>query len=701
METAEKLLAAYHADNTRLAAATRKLGGAAPSLATTHVSEGVGAQPLVPGTHADASVDTARPPLVRRSRDAAELRSELERDAALVHAREQLEEVRLSARQREAELLMQLSALRKEKREVECKLGGVDLHAIQAQSAQESELITSLKVSIAEQRSAYEKELAALRGKVEWYRENQHILDADAATIAAQSTAIRELQSRLLAVQIGGRLDGVVGPADVDASSSSSAAAASERRLQARIQALEAQLAAAHETIRKRNPDSLSNLIHEAKGASGAVGEPAHLVASLQELRARSEAREEAHERSLRSLRQEYERMKAEAVSAERRAGAVIKKLVLRLSSHGEAVTIEGDAVQFSGVSSSASTAARAGALGSKASSAPTRMAAQMRAAGTLAASAKSAPELAAVQQLAKTQALRVADLEAELQRVRAAHARELAAVREAHSRVAPTTNALPSVVISQAATTVEKVARPRAAVAGAGRRSLRSVATAVTGQRTAAARVSGVRSEHEHTSSVSGVNNAVLVHKDALHDDGEGVATHNTCLVSHSTSPCESAIADRAVSTPHTERATAVEVQEAVLCNPVVQQMQQTIQDLQRRVTELVSAAAYASSTGSGSQQQLADEAAAPRTRTTAAGTSNADVDRLLAAVHALEERLGAREQELLRAEHVLAEAVNCSELALKAHYERLMDVKNEALLKAHAEISSLAALVHQLRAS
>jgi hypothetical protein len=88
-----------------------------------------------------------------------------------------------------------------------------------------------------------------------------------------------------------------------------------------RIAQLEKDLAAAQQALDRRNPDSLSSLIRAAKGSEGAVGEPAHLLAQLEKLRADAQAAAEAHDRQLRALRQQHEQLKAQYAAGSSAAG--------------------------------------------------------------------------------------------------------------------------------------------------------------------------------------------------------------------------------------------------------------------------------------------------------------------------------------------------------------------------------------------
>jgi len=104
-----------------------------------------------------------------------------------------------------------------------------------------------------------------------------------------------------------------------------------------RINSLTAKLAAAEEALAKRvTPGSLESLIREAKGASGAVGEPSVLAAEVRRLSDAAVEREAAAERGLRALRQEHERGVSTWEAREKSLREEVALLKARLSALGE-----------------------------------------------------------------------------------------------------------------------------------------------------------------------------------------------------------------------------------------------------------------------------------------------------------------------------------------------------------------------------
>jgi trimeric autotransporter adhesin len=425
----EKMLSAYHADNQRLrddfadvaeklaaSEAARAVASAEAATATATAAAALSSSMRAPPASAAAasgSGDAAAHELDRTGRGAGTDESTLAAAAAAAAAargglvgvgavaleverlRGELAHAREEARLRQEELGYELDRLRKAKKDLECRAAGVDMAAVSA----DAEEVVRLRAALAEARASHDREGTALRSKLDWYRDNQAIIDADAATIGHQAETIRDLQERLWALQAervaAGRVPtpsahkgGAPPPSSSSSSSSSSAAPLAavgsptkrtpekgdaaapgsprspggeggklasaaaalaaarsspgsdpERELalaNRRIKELEQGLAVAEESLAKRHPDSLANLIREAKGSSTAVGEPAAVLAELEALRGRTAGMEEVHDRALRSLRQEHERMRAEYERREASLKDDVGALRVRLAALGE-----------------------------------------------------------------------------------------------------------------------------------------------------------------------------------------------------------------------------------------------------------------------------------------------------------------------------------------------------------------------------
>jgi hypothetical protein len=192
------------------------------------------------------------------------------------------------------------------------------------------------------QATKHAREISALEERLAWYRENQSIVDSDREALAKQAETISKLQA--LVVQLGGSADSVSrsegppgssapradasthGGEQASALTTGTADVASRQKLavmshqlvvaKRRILELEKDLREAQQSLDRRKPDSLASLIRAAKGADGAVGEPAQLLRELEEVRADALAAAESHDRQLRALRQQHEQLKAQYAAA-------------------------------------------------------------------------------------------------------------------------------------------------------------------------------------------------------------------------------------------------------------------------------------------------------------------------------------------------------------------------------------------------
>jgi len=202
---------------------------------------------------------------------------------------------------------------------------------------------------------------------------------------------------------------------------------------QRRIRRLEADLKVAEEAVARRHPDSLANLIREAKGATQAVGEPAVVLAELEKLKVTTAEAEEGQDRRLRALRQEHERMRADF---ERREAAL----------KDEAVALR----------------ARLSALGDSAAGvAP-------------GAAGPASDDGAAISRREMAMRSRVKELETELERVRAFYAKKVRDDRGSAPSLAPASSPSPTAMLTaraNAATAAVYMA-PRSATPGSGKQS-------------------------------------------------------------------------------------------------------------------------------------------------------------------------------------------------------------------------------------
>jgi hypothetical protein len=184
------------------------------------------------------------------------------------------------------------------------------------------------------QAAQHAREVSVLEQRLAWYRDNQSIVDSDKDTLIKQSAHILQLQAELAKLGCGSGLaetdvrrdDCNIHAPLLNGSGDSMTRAGVgdvvQRQQHAllmhqlavakrRISQLEKDLAASQHALERRHPDSLANLIRAAKGADGAVGEPANLLHELEIVRSDAQAAAEAHDRQLRALRQQHEQLKA------------------------------------------------------------------------------------------------------------------------------------------------------------------------------------------------------------------------------------------------------------------------------------------------------------------------------------------------------------------------------------------------------
>lgn len=321
-------------------------------------------------------------------------------------------EISLS-RQRQEEMSIQIRDLKASNRDLECRAAGVDMAAVK----HDSEEVLRLRKELAEFQTKHKDAVADLQKKIDWYRDNQAIIDADAATIAGQASIIRELQDKLAQMRdaaassssatgfVSSRAvvqskpgvgftspvkskpaspastspkDTASSPAGgtapssprsavaaaksalqslqqhLNSNSNGSAAAASAPQHHAsdpehalaianrKIKDLENSLKVAEDTLSKRYPDSIANLIREAKGSTVAHGEPAAVLQELERVKATTEQKDDEHNRRLRSLQQQFEQLRDAHGKKEQQYEGELKTLRSRLAALGDAEAASG-----------------------------------------------------------------------------------------------------------------------------------------------------------------------------------------------------------------------------------------------------------------------------------------------------------------------------------------------------------------------
>ncbi|XP_045895582.1 centrosomal protein of 162 kDa-like isoform X1 [Micropterus dolomieu] len=157
----------------------------------------------------------------------------------------------------------------------------------------------------------HREEVAALKKKLQWFAENQELLDRDAGRLKAATAEIHRLKEQVEHLKM-----------DVGKRSSEQQRKAREKTGDTkRMQDLERQVKELEQILRCRNPNSLQALIYAAATAGGQEdveaaktsppsGINALLERRIQRLEAELESHDEEAKRSLRAMEQQFHRIK-------------------------------------------------------------------------------------------------------------------------------------------------------------------------------------------------------------------------------------------------------------------------------------------------------------------------------------------------------------------------------------------------------
>ncbi|KAK3552025.1 hypothetical protein QTP70_031584 [Hemibagrus guttatus] len=159
----------------------------------------------------------------------------------------------------------------------------------------------------------HKEELAALKKRLQWYAENQELLDKDAARLRSANAETQRLTEQVEKLKM-----------EVAKQANQQQKKVKERAAEAkRIQDLERQVKEMEEILRRRHPNSLPALMFAAAAAGGekegesypcAAPQPSHSAALLERrihrLEAELESCDEEAKRSLRAMEQHFHRIK-------------------------------------------------------------------------------------------------------------------------------------------------------------------------------------------------------------------------------------------------------------------------------------------------------------------------------------------------------------------------------------------------------
>ena len=189
-----------------------------------------------------------------------------------------------------------MDKLRSRSKELECKAGGVNMAIVQ----KESESMLTLKKNHEKEIKVLTSHLNVMKEKMKWYIDNQEILDKNDLLISSQKEEIESLKKKL--------------NASTNRNPAQSATSAVKKKGNGennRIRILEDQVKELEEALRKRNPDSLSNLIRAAGPSEEDLKERTMLLAKVSDLQLKLSTKDEEMDKSLRVLRMEHERVLA------------------------------------------------------------------------------------------------------------------------------------------------------------------------------------------------------------------------------------------------------------------------------------------------------------------------------------------------------------------------------------------------------
>ncbi|GAA6080502.1 centrosomal protein of 162 kDa [Tachysurus ichikawai] len=158
----------------------------------------------------------------------------------------------------------------------------------------------------------HKEEVAALKKRLQWYAENQELLDKDAATLRSANAETQRLTEQVENLKM-----------EVAKQANQQQKKVKERSAEARrVQDLERQVKEMEEVLRRRHPNSLPALMFAAAAADGesrgenlsAARQPSYSAALLDRrihrLEAELENRDEEGKRSLRAMEQHFQRIK-------------------------------------------------------------------------------------------------------------------------------------------------------------------------------------------------------------------------------------------------------------------------------------------------------------------------------------------------------------------------------------------------------
>lgn len=233
---------------------------------------------------------------------AAWLEEKLGLDQALRAAQEATHAVELRLKE-------EVDRHRREKQELHAKSAGVDLKKMEA----ENDVLAQVQQEMERLKEQHRVHCEDLERKLRWYAENQQIIADTETQLQAQAQNIQELEA---ALEKARESSGAVAGSKKGGKSSSSK---QEAKLAARVKELEAELDGVREALGKRNPNSLAALIQASKPSVEESRIVQDLRAQIEDMQNKESDLILQHEKQLRSLRQEHEKMRLQRDGSEGR----------------------------------------------------------------------------------------------------------------------------------------------------------------------------------------------------------------------------------------------------------------------------------------------------------------------------------------------------------------------------------------------
>lgn len=241
----------------------------------------------------------------------AAIDARLHAEAKALALQEELIALQREHSQKQSELRLELDRMKKAKLDLECRYEGVDLVKL----AQETNQVKLLQDELKLKKKEYYHNLGALQKKLEWYVENQRLVDAQDDELLRFKKEVRLLKSEVELL----RSEDLIRRVRASSAPSPSPAKVLQKKAHnrspadiRRIQELETRLIEIEAAMRKRHPDSLVNLIV----ASKKIDEESKIAAMEAEFESKIRALEEelasaheAHENKMKSFRQQQDRL--------------------------------------------------------------------------------------------------------------------------------------------------------------------------------------------------------------------------------------------------------------------------------------------------------------------------------------------------------------------------------------------------------